>query len=256
MIEHEQVNLTQNDYCTLMALDNLSFGAHFHHAIEFCYMIDGKTDFFISGKQYSVKKGEAIIVMPNQIHSLKTSDSSKIQIVRIWPELAGSFYLYYKNKVPKNGKFYISHPELVGEGIWEHSNIYEVKALVYSFISDLCSQCKEWIDRDCETSIINDMLKIVETEFDSNISLKGIAKRLNYNYSYLSAKFCSIIGMSFNDYLNNCRINHACWLIKNSDLSITEIAYATGYNSIRSFNRNFYKYISVTPIEYRNTSMI
>lgn len=256
MITHEKVNLDNKDYYTTMPIDNLSWDAHFHHAIEFCYVIDGEVDFTIDGIIYNISAGEAVITMPNQIHTIKTDVSSRIQILRIRPEVAGSFYSTYKHKIPKCSKFTFSNKSVIGNGIYHVDNIYAIKALTYMFISDLCSQCSVWIEKVSKVTLISNMINVADNYFASDISLKNIAERLNYNYSYISTEFRRIMGMTFNEYLNNCRINHACWLLKNTDLSITEVADKSGYNSIRSFNRNFLKYSGATPVEYRNSSMI
>lgn len=258
MVEHERVNLEDKDYYSLIICDDLSWGAHFHHAIEFCYVIDGEADFTIDGITYTATDGEAVVSMPNQIHSIKTEKTSKIQIIRIRPDLAGSFYSDHKHKVPVCSKFKVSNSALIGYGVRGigNTNVYTVKALVYMLASDLSVQCEEWIERPAVTNIISEMVKIADTDFSTNLSLRDIAEKLNYNYAYISTEFRRVMGMTFKEYLNNCRINHACWLLKNSDLSITDVAHATGYDSIRSFNRNFIKYNEVTPVEYRNSMMI
>lgn len=258
MIEHEKVNIEDTDYYSLIIAENLSWGAHFHHAIEFCYVIDGEAEFTIDGNTYTAAEGEAVISMPNQIHSIKTEKTSIIQIIRIRAELAGSFYADHKHKVPACSKFKVSNKALIGNGVRAIGdvNVYTVKALVYMLASDLSVQCKEWVQRAAVTNVIGEMVKIADTDFSCNLSLRDIAKRLNYNYAYISTEFRRVMGMTFKEYLNNCRINHACWLLKNSELPITEIAHATGYDSIRSFNRNFIKYNDVTPLEYRNTKII
>ena len=60
--------------------------------------------------------------------------------------------------------------------------------------------------------------------------------------------------MSYNSYVNVCRLNNAGYLLKNFDLSILECAIESGYKSLRSFNRNFKEYFGMTPIEYRHKS--
>ncbi|MBP8313173.1 helix-turn-helix domain-containing protein, partial [Clostridium neonatale] len=47
-------------------------------------------------------------------------------------------------------------------------------------------------------------------------------------------------------------ISYAIHLLKNTDLSITDISFSCGYSSIRSFNRNFLKIVNTTPKNYKN----
>lgn len=254
MLTHENVNLTANDYYTIMTQKNLSFNAHFHKAIELCFMISGSADFIIDGKKYNLDEGECIIVMPDQVHSIHTPRFSVVKIIRFWPELVGSFYSEYSNKIPKNPKFTVNNNIHITEEHIAIKNLYTLKGLVYTLLSDLCYECHEWTERDSGGSIIEEMLSFIDNNFSSDISLKSVSAALNYNYSYISRKFHEFIGMSFNDYLHNCRVNNACLLLKNTKLSISEIAHETGFSSIRSFNRNFIKYNRVTPSQYRMNS--
>lgn len=251
MLTHENVNLTANDYCTIMTQRDLSFGSHFHNAIEICFMISGSADFMIDGRKYKVSEGECIISMPDQVHSITTPKSSLIKIIRFWHELVGSFYSEYADKIPENPKFNANNCVHITEDHIIIKNLYTIKGLVYTLLSELCDQCRNWKKRDSGGSIAEEILAFIDKNYSTDISLKKTADALNYNYSYVSRKFHDAMGMTFNDYLNNCRVNNACILLKNTKLSIAEIAHETGFSSIRSFNRNFIKYANSTPIQFR-----
>jgi AraC family transcriptional regulator len=59
-------------------------------------------------------------------------------------------------------------------------------------------------------------------------------------------------GVSPYAYLINQRIEHAKRLLKNSDSSITDIAFDCGFNSSSQFTNIFKKYVLLTPKEYQN----
>ena len=81
--------------------------------------------------------------------------------------------------------------------------------------------------------------------------MKRLSQETGYSYAYLSRYFKGIVGIAYNDYVNKYRINHACYLLLNSDCSVLQCALDSGYESLRSFNRNFIEYMSVTPNVYR-----
>jgi transcriptional regulator GlxA family with amidase domain len=54
--------------------------------------------------------------------------------------------------------------------------------------------------------------------------------------------------------MNELRISNACWLIRQSDLTITEICYASGFMNLSNFNRRFRKIKQLAPAEYRKMS--
>ena len=64
---------------------------------------------------------------------------------------------------------------------------------------------------------------------------------------YISHIFSKEIGISMPEYINTLRIRDAEMLLKKGDMSITDIAFAVGFNSLRSFNRHFYSLTGKTP---------
>lgn len=61
------------------------------------------------------------------------------------------------------------------------------------------------------------------------------------------------VGKNFGDFLNKIRIDHAYKLLLESDYSIADIALRVGYNSIKTFNRNFVNITLMTPSTFRRT---
>ena len=58
--------------------------------------------------------------------------------------------------------------------------------------------------------------------------------------------------MSYSEYMRNVKINHACYLLQNTDSSISSIAAQCGYTTHSSFNRAFKQITGITPQEYRS----
>lgn len=58
----------------------------------------------------------------------------------------------------------------------------------------------------------------------------------------------------FKDFINSLRVDSACSLLVKSS-SITDVAYASGFSSVRTFNRAFLKHMHVTPREYVRQKM-
>ena len=57
--------------------------------------------------------------------------------------------------------------------------------------------------------------------------------------------------MNFCQMLASLRVDKARRLLSESDMSVTEISYACGFGTERSFNRNFHSITGRTPTEYR-----
>lgn len=88
---------------------------------------------------------------------------------------------------------------------------------------------------------------ISNTELDINMICKeiGMSRASFYN------KLKSIMDVSANEYINKIRLEHAIMLIKNSDLSFTEISEKTGFASSKYFSTSFKQYTGLTPTQYK-----
>ena len=69
---------------------------------------------------------------------------------------------------------------------------------------------------------------------------------------YYIKLFREIIGTSPLQYMQKLRIQYAAELIVDTDLTISEIAQLSGFNSPMYFSRVFKKHTNISPIEYRN----
>ncbi|KEO92127.1 hypothetical protein EH31_05520 [Erythrobacter longus] len=86
---------------------------------------------------------------------------------------------------------------------------------------------------------------------DPDMSISRLARRSGIAAKDLSAIINQRHGLHFFDFLNRYRIEHAQGLLTESDLSVTEILYASGFNAKSSFNTAFNKHVGMTPSAYR-----
>ncbi len=90
----------------------------------------------------------------------------------------------------------------------------------------------------------------INTNFREHISLSALARQLSVSANYLGCLFKKHLGTSFNEYLNNIRLRYACNLLMTSELSVKEIAFASGYSSVEYFSYIFKKTMSLSPGAY------
>ncbi|MGD1823353.1 MAG: response regulator transcription factor [Pleomorphochaeta sp.] len=97
---------------------------------------------------------------------------------------------------------------------------------------------------------ISDVINYIDEHFSEDIGIKQISYLIGISPNYLSAKFKSEMNMRFIDYLTNKRIEKACFLIKNSNLFIHNIANEVGFKDVKHFSKIFKKYKNCLPSEY------
>ena len=99
---------------------------------------------------------------------------------------------------------------------------------------------------------IQKAIKFIEDNFMKKITLDTVAKHACMSRFYFSKIFKKEIGVSYQDYLNNQRIEKAKVIMTNNDCPITEVAFAVGYEDITHFGRMFKRKVGYTPSEYKN----
>ena len=92
----------------------------------------------------------------------------------------------------------------------------------------------------------------------SDLTLPRLARRMNCSVNHLSQVINSGFGMSFFDYLNQYRVQHATSLLGTRDAqndAILNVAFAAGFNSNSAFYAAFKKCVGQTPAQYRQAQL-
>ncbi|HEU5236325.1 MAG TPA: AraC family transcriptional regulator [Pyrinomonadaceae bacterium] len=91
----------------------------------------------------------------------------------------------------------------------------------------------------------------IEEHSGDELSLRKVAKAVRINANHLSEKFKQVTGVNFVNYVAHIRFEKACQLLLNSNLRISDIAFAVGFQSLSQFNRVFKKLSGQSPTEFR-----
>ena len=91
----------------------------------------------------------------------------------------------------------------------------------------------------------------LETHFRENPSLSDVAEYAGFNPSYFSVLFHKVTGSTYTQRLNTLRVTYAKKLLE-SDMSVADICYASGFGTFSNFHNVFQKATGMSPSEYRN----
>lgn len=100
--------------------------------------------------------------------------------------------------------------------------------------------------------LVRQVRQHVDVNYSTRLRLPSIAALYYVNPQYLCRLFSRETGVTFTDYLNHVRIEHARQLLDTTQDSVTEIALAVGFNQVPYFNTVFKKSTSLTPTQYRS----
>jgi AraC-like DNA-binding protein len=98
---------------------------------------------------------------------------------------------------------------------------------------------------------MTDVYTFIRENFYKPISLNDISKVAKMSPFAFSRYFKKNCGSGFVEYLNQVRTNKACYLLRETEYQIQDIAVDCGFLSISNFNKQFRKTVGISPRDYR-----
>ncbi len=237
---------------TAFVQESVSYQEHLHYGMEFVFCIDGEISVGREKESYTLKKGEALFFMPYEMHSYKTEDVSKVAIIVFSPEFLdeiNSGDRFTENKFIVRESVMDFTLEAIRRNSW---NVVGCKSVIYPLFSEFLLSNEIIASKNEHSDFVRKSLSYIEEHYSEEIGLQDISRAIGCHYVHLSRSFSQNTGFSFLTYLNRYRIARSLYLLRNSQDTITEIAYKCGFGSLRNYNRVFKSYMNQTPKEYRN----
>lgn len=243
-----------DDLLSVNTVFNLTYHAHLHKGIEFIFCTQGSIRLTVNGKEFTLTAGYGALLPPYTVHSFFTQDTSVIRTC-----LAGRHHFrdlteLLHNRVPQHYIFPLPvslTPLMTACFDRNDWSVFDVKALLYKagslFLENNVLSPKENTDLDVAAQII----LYVQENCREPLTLQNVAQHLDYNYFYVSKLIRKHLGQSFSDLLAEQRVSCAKALLEDDACSISQAALASGFGSIRNFNRTFARITGQTPRQYR-----
>ena len=253
----------------LTPFPNYAFLCHWHEDIELLIPLKGHLNYNVNGQVFCLEAGDAIWINSRQLHYGYSIDGTNCEYICICfrPDLLCSSeeirnryvlpvltdhtlpHLVFRASNPAHGPIL----DLLRE-IWEvrEKNMTALGKLfeLWQMILELTNQSdREPVGQD--TAILRKMLECIRTQYANRLVLADIAAAGGICRSKCCQIFKEQMRTSPNEYLASYRLERAAELLRESKLSITEIANACGFGSSSYFAESFGKQKGCTPSEYR-----
>ncbi len=246
-----------SDYRFFGKDEDFEFPTHIHYNYELILVERGAMVVTVGDREYLLSRGEAVLVFPNQIHSMSTPKSSRHSLIVFDPGLVSAYTQKVEGTFPKDSKFTLSQSlfEMFVK-LDQGTDILTLKGTLYL----ICAAFHENREYSVTDKVLNALsyriFRYIQESYASDCTLAGLALEMGYDYSYLSRYFKRVIGISFNEYVNQVRVSHACYLMTNSAMNMIEISSECGFKSVRSMNRNFKDITGETPSDYKKRMLM
>lgn len=245
-----EYNLLRNQYSEQNLINqNIQHYKREHFSMEYPY--DLEKELIVSVSDGQVTRSKALVTsMLNRFSILEAGSLEGIKIKALW-----LFAIIVKTASESDSNLNQS----LDTDLDIISRISETES--FAALTEVCTGLIELIARNMLTSIykgrsqiVIKALQFINKNFKEKISLKDIEANLHVNASYFSTLFKQEMGVTFTDYLNSLKVEHACKLLTETNLSIIDISLSTGFEDQSYFTKVFKKAKGVTPKMYRSAN--
>ncbi|MBP3301095.1 MAG: helix-turn-helix transcriptional regulator [Clostridia bacterium] len=269
-LTHQVYNTFKSDLSTAIHRNEFS-AKHFHKNAELLICVRGTCQCQINNQDYRLSQGQAVFICPLQVHSFTVSEDSAIRRITYHEHLILTISKSLMGRVPQNPVFR-ANPKILqfcldflndcfGEEACNLKRVepfekrMEIKGVLHLLGGEFLSRAT-LIQTPKVDNFALEIFQYITDNFERDVSLKEIAAQRGYNYQYASRIFNRYLDMNFKQVLNQYRAQQAFALLQDTDLPVSHIGLACGFQSIRSFNQICRDIFGKTPTQLRNSAKI
>lgn len=244
---------------------------HFHQNPEILYVLEGGLEIEIESESFELKKGDFLLVNANKRHSVRETEkelliaSFQINFSMLVEYLGTNQILFWCNTAADKNEAYVQLKNVLDrilnryydkerEGaLYLNSIYYEALYLLTSYFIIKADDIRLKDQMSPDNSRVFEIQNYVQANYQKQISLNDLAKKLYLSNAYLSKYIKKRFGLSFLEYVNNIRLFHAVEDLLYTEKKITRIALDNGFPTSASFNKAFKDVYNMTPSAYRTS---
>ena len=252
----KRINVARN---TRKPYDDMS-SSHYHDGYEIYHLINGSVRYFLDSKIYDLEPGDIILIPPDKLH--KTTVISSVPAERLLISFTADFF----NKKIGDNLFncfnnpFVSEPQkyidilnkIEDEFLFKDEYTEDiVKNLISILLVKLSRVSTNNIYNSSNSSLSEEIVKYINNNYDKNISRQTLANEFYLSENHISTLFKKETGFGFNEYLNIIRIKNSEHLLITTNMSISKISFACGFQDSNYYSSVFKKVNGVSPLKYR-----
>ncbi len=249
---------TRRKAFTAIPIDELLPAPHIHSHVEIIYLVKGESVAVLDNREHTLRAGDIFVAFPNQIHFYNDKEPIEGYLIIFAPELFRELRTVFQTKLPKNpvcptgvaaNDMNISMKKICDK--LESGKVFDevaARGWLLTILGDVLSKTpleENLGDQDTMKRILTYCIE----NYTQPITLDTLAKELYLNKYYISHVFHERMRVGFKEFINKLRVEYSCSLLEKGS-SITDIAYASGFSSVRTYNRAFLKNMNMAPREY------
>ena len=270
------------DEKVLLDIDNDSH-QHKHNDYQIVFVTKGKLKGFVGSNLGDYMCEDIVVIGKNVPHyfildgkrSTETNDANEIEVLHfkhdLFPtkinEIAEFNFIQLLLKRSQQGLFFRDKTlfEKIRNMLYKIDDVNGIQKLIelYQILDTIGRNVNFNIisneEYNSENSITTNVSSLQRTynylyaQFRNDITLAELSKYAHQNPTALCRTFKRETGKTIFQFLNKIRIENVCKLLLNTDMSISQIAYESGFPNLPHFNKQFKLITNKTPSDYRES---
>ena len=245
--------------------ENVSGGntrRHYHDGYELYFLQKGNCSYFVDNRYYTLSAGDILLIPGGQIHQTNyKNDLHSRRLINcnvdfipdeVFKDISSINHIF---RAPELVEEITEIFDLIEKEYTTHAK-YGDKMLqlhVYRLFFLIARHKKENIGAISENKTVERVIKYIKKNYMHDITLCEIAEKNAVSGEHLSRIFKKETGIGFNEYVNAIRLQKAEFMLRNEDgKSVSEVAFACGFNDSNYFSYRFKKAYGVSPINVKN----
>lgn len=242
-----------------------SFGPSLKQHYLFHYIVSGEGNFYVTEeeKSFHLTAGQGFLIPPGVVCSYEADlenpwtyiwiefDGLKAEHFLKQAGLGSQQLIFSQTKPAKSSLVYSTATAVLNS----HNNRSAgLIAQLYLFIDALITESStrtEINHSDAKDLYIREAINFVERNFQATITVDDMAQSCNLNRQYFSRLFKEQMNVTAQQFIIQYRLSQACEMLKNTNLSLTEIAERVGYSNQFNFSAAFKRQYKQSPSTWR-----
>lgn len=227
------------------------------------FILNGRGTLFIDDKKYDLQENDMFFISPYQPHKYYAVPSDPWKY--FWFILTGSLVGDYMKDLlftRERPVYRCESPDrvkaLANSFFSNNTGVTTSKEKMFAFFFELTAhiagerQPKNTAARTETSDYIEKIKNLIFINYaNPDFKIEDLSFMINLSHSYLCSIFKKETHISLKKYLCDIRMEQALDLLLNSELSVKEIAFQTGFTDSLYFSKSFKKQYGVSPSEYR-----
>lgn len=261
-------------YETVLRLDRTDFlPLHWHKEIQFVYVKTGRILYRVGHESFVLEAGEGVFVNAGRLHEAKPFEVEEaiFYCINVEPAMlaghdgsifATQFVLPHvkdgKRSFVKLSDDVANEVEAVAKLLKEQKQLYELKVWrgllhIWEALLEQSTLMEEQvtISNVVQHERVKHMIDYLHAHYMEKVLLDELSAHVFLSRAECSRLFKKMVGMTTLEYLLHYRLQKSMELLRNRELSITEIAADTGFSTVSYYIEKFKEYTGYSPHAYR-----